>query len=178
MIPKGVSRFSDQILFQESANYRFLPMTKDDLPLLRRWLVMPHVMKWWGAPGQQFKLVSDDLAQPDMDQYVVADGDRPFAYLQCYDLTAWPDVAFGDQPRGTRAIDQFIGEPDMVDRGHGSAFIRLFTDRLLADGVPRVLTDPDPANARAIRAYEKAGFRGQRIVDTLEGSALVMVRPA
>ena len=62
-------------------------------------------------------------------------------------------------PFGTRGIDQFIGDPDMIGRAHGSAFIRQFTDGLLTAGTPRVLTDPDPANARAIRAYEKAGFR-------------------
>jgi aminoglycoside 6'-N-acetyltransferase len=66
----------------------------------------------------------------------------------------------------------------MVDQGHGSAFIRAFIDRLLAAGAPRVITDPDPANARAIRAYEKAGFRRDRLVDTPDGVALLMVRNA
>jgi aminoglycoside 6'-N-acetyltransferase len=66
----------------------------------------------------------------------------------------------------------------MVDRGHGSAFIRTFIDRLLAAGAPRVITDPDPANGRAIRAYEKAGFRRQHLVDTPDGTALLMVRDA
>ena len=47
----------------------------------------------------------------------------------------------------------------MIGHGHGSAFIRAFIERLLATGTPRVVIDPDPANARAIRAYEKAGFR-------------------
>ena len=64
----------------------------------------------------------------------------------------------------------------MVDRGHGSAFIRTFIDRLLVSGAPRVITDPDPANARAIRAYEKAGLRRDRLVDTPDGEALLMVR--
>ena len=64
----------------------------------------------------------------------------------------------------------------MIGRGHGSAFIRHFADRLLAIGTPRVVIDPDPANARAIRAYEKAGFRRERIVDTPDGPALLMVR--
>ena len=50
-----------------------------------------------------------------------------FGYLQCYDLTAW-NSGFGDHPRGTRGIDLFIGEPDMIERGHGSAFIRAFVD--------------------------------------------------
>ena len=66
----------------------------------------------------------------------------------------------------------------MVDRGHGSAFIRTFIDRLLAAGAPRVITDPDPANGRAIRAYEKAGFCRQHLVDTPDGTALLMVRDA
>ena len=64
----------------------------------------------------------------------------------------------------------------MIERGHGSAFIRMFIDDLLAAGAPRVLTDPDPANARAIRAYEKAGLRRARIVHTSERPALLMVR--
>src|SRR6266446_4555981 len=73
------------------------------------------------------------------------------------------------------AMDQFIGELDMIDRGHGSAFIRSFIDRLLAGGASRVITDPDPANARAIRAYEKAGFCRDRLVETPGGAALLMV---
>ena len=98
-----------------------------------------------------------------------------FAYLQCYNLGVW-DGGFGPQPEGARGLDQFIGEADMLGRGHGSAFIRAFADRLLASGTPRVVTDPDPANKRAIRAYEKAGFCRERIVDTPDGPALLMVR--
>jgi len=64
----------------------------------------------------------------------------------------------------------------MLGCGHGSAFIRAFVEGLLSDGTPRVLTDPDPANARAVRAYEKAGFRRQREVDTPDGRALLMIR--
>jgi len=160
------------------APYQFRAMAADDLPMVRRWLTAPHVAQWWGDASEQFTLVSGDLDHPGMDQFIVAKDGRPFGYLQCYDLTTWPDAAFGQQPQGTRAIDQFIGERDMIDRGHGSAFIRAFVDGLLATGTPRVLTDPDPANARAIRAYEKAGFCADRVVNTLDGSALLMVRAA
>jgi aminoglycoside 6'-N-acetyltransferase len=155
--------------------YEFRPMTVDDLPLIRRWLGEPHVVRWWGRADEQFDLVSADLDEPAMNQFIVSREGRPFAYLQCYNPGAWNGAGFGRQPTGTRGIDQLIGEPDMLDRGHGSAFIRCFTERLLKEGTPRVVTDPDPANARAIRAYEKAGFKKDRMVDTPDGRTLLMV---
>src|SRR6266581_2474337 len=158
--------------------YRFQPMTADDLSLVRRWLTRAHVTEWWGDPAEQLTLVSGDLDEPAMDQYIVVKDDRAFAYLQCYPQAAWPENGLGLHPNGTRGIDQFIGEADMVGCGHGSGFIRAFTDRLLAAGTPQVITDPDPVNARAVRAYEKAGFRKEREVDTPDGRALLMVRNA
>jgi aminoglycoside 6'-N-acetyltransferase len=106
---------------------------------------------------------------------VVSTTGADFGYIQCYDLTAW-NSGFGTHPKGTRGIDLFIGEPDMIERGHGSAFIRCFVDGRLQNGVPRIVTDPDPANQRAVRAYAKAGFEKAGMVDTPGGAALLMVR--
>jgi aminoglycoside 6'-N-acetyltransferase len=158
--------------------YQFRPMSVADLPMVRRWLEAPHVAQWWRDPDAQFALVSEDLDHSAMDQFVVTADDRPFAYLQCYDPTAWSNNGLGTHPLGTRGIDQFIGEPDMIDRGHGSALIRSFVDGLLKNGTPRVVTDPDPENFRAVRAYEKAGFQKVSLVDTPDGRALLMVRNA
>jgi aminoglycoside 6'-N-acetyltransferase len=66
----------------------------------------------------------------------------------------------------------------VIGRGHGSALIRCFVDNLLQKGAPRIVTDPDPANSRALRAYEKAGFEIDRMVTTPDGPALLMVRSA
>ena len=155
--------------------YIFRPMTAADLPLIRRWLALPHVRQWWGDPQEQYTLVSGDLDEPAMDQFVVSFAGNPFGYLQCYDLTAW-NSGFGQQPPGTRGIDLFIGEADMIERGHGSALIRAFADGRLRQGAPRMVTDPDPGNLRAVRAYEKAGFEQDRMVETPDGPALLMVR--
>jgi len=152
--------------------YVFRPMRPADLPLVRRWLDLPHVREWWGDPAEQYALVSGDLDEPAMDQYIVEANGEAFAYLQCYGLTAW-NCGFGEQPAGTRGIDLFIGQPAMI--GHGSALIACFVKDRLRNGVPRIVTDPDPANARAIRAYEKAGFTGQCLVETPDGPALLMV---
>ena len=156
-------------------DYAFHPMSPGDLPLIRRWLELPEVVRWWGKPDEQYELVSGDLDHPDMDQFIVALSDHPFGYIQCYALGAW-NQGLGSHPSGTRGIDQFIGVSDMVGCGHGSGFIRQFSDRLLASGIPRVVTDPDPENGRAVRACIKAGFQGDRVVETPDGPALLMVR--
>jgi len=156
--------------------YTFHPMTPDHLPMIRRWLQAPEVARWWGQPDEQYALVSGDLDHPDMDQFIVAASDLPFGYIQCYALSAW-NQGFGPQPEATRGIDQFIGEPDMIGRGHGSGFIRQFADGLLASGIPRIVTDPDPDNARAVRASAKAGFQGDRVVETPDGPALLVRNP-
>jgi aminoglycoside 6'-N-acetyltransferase len=63
----------------------------------------------------------------------------------------------------------------MVGLGHGSAFVRAHCERLFAAGAPAVGTDPHPDNARAIRAYEKAGFRAVTgPVETRWGRAILM----
>ena len=89
----------------------------------------------------------------------------------------WNPHPFAYLPTGARGIDQYIGEPDMLGRGHGSAFVRAHCDRLLDAGAPAIGTDPHPDNKRAIRAYEKAGFAvAGGPLDTRWGRAILMER--
>src|SRR5437588_10587088 len=149
-------------------NYVFRPVAVSDLATVRCWLETPEVVRWWGEPDEQYQLVSGDLDHPDMDQFIVSLDGHPFGYIQCYALGTW-NGGLGAHPAKTRGIDQFIGVPNMIGRDHGSSFIRQFVDGLLKSGTPRVVTDPDPDNGRAVRAYEKAGFEKDRLVDAPDG---------
>ena len=155
--------------------YDFRPMTLADMPMARRWLETPEVRRWWGDADEQAATLEGDIDDPRMTMWIVSYRGRPFAYIQDYDPTAWAMHHFGDLPKGSRGIDQFIGEPDMLNRGHGSAFIRAHIDRLIAAGAPVVGTDPDPKNARAIRAYEKAGFIAAREALDWQGEAVLLM---
>ena len=157
-------------------SYGFRTMTRDDLPMARRWLETPEVRLWWRDPDGEVGLSEEDLDDPAMAMWIVSVEGRPFATIQDYDPHAWAGHHFGDLPPGSRGVDQFIGEPRMIGRGHGSAFVRAHADQLFAQGAPAVGTDPDPDNARAIRAYAKAGFVAGRIQDTESGLLLLMTR--
>lgn len=153
--------------------YAFRPVGAADLPLLRRWREAPHVIQWWGAP--EVEPAEEMLADRRVAMWIVEHDGRPIAYAQDYCPHDWENHPFARLPAGARGIDQYIGDPDMVGRGHGSAFVRLHVARLFAAGAPAIGTDPHPDNGRAIRAYEKAGFR--RVsgpLDTRWGRAVLM----
>ena len=156
--------------------FSFLPLAEADLPLIARWLDAPHVREWWGDPQAELANITAHLDDPQVDPYRVDLADRPIAYLQCYRVWPNPPAAFRDQPCGACGIDLFIGEPDCLGRGLGRAMIRQFVAWLFAvTDAPCVIIDPDPANRRAIRSYEKAAFRHLRPAVTPCGPAALMV---
>lgn len=89
--------------------YSFRPATAGDLPRLRRWLSAPEVARWWGDPRDQLKLLRADLNEPRMTMRIVSLRGRAFAYAQDYEVQAWPQAHLMHLPRGSRAIDSFIG---------------------------------------------------------------------
>ena len=155
--------------------YSFRDARPDDMPLLRGWLRTPEVARWWGDPSEQAAMLEGDLSEPGMEMRIVSLDAKPFAYAQDYAVDRWPQPHFAGLPPGSRAIDSFIGEPEMIGRGHGSAYLRLLAARLRGEGAPVVAIDPAADNIRARRAYEKAGFVGDRIVETGAGLAVLMI---
>jgi aminoglycoside 6'-N-acetyltransferase len=158
-----------------SPPYSFRPASADDLPRLRRWLSVPEVTRWWGNPREQLELLRADLNEPRMTMRIVSFRGRAFAYVQDYEVHAWPQAHLAHLPQRSRAIDSFIGVSSMIGRGHGRAYLRLLAEGLCAEGAPLVAIDPAIDNLRARRAYEKAGFRIEAPVATEAGPAVLMV---
>ena len=113
-----------------------------------------------------------------VEPFIVEFEGRPIAYIQSYDPHLEDNHPYQDQPTGALGIDQFIGESDLVGVGHGSRFVAAFAELLFREGAPRVFLDPHPSNARAIRAYEKAGFAAFDTRTSIYGPALMMARDA
>ena len=151
-----------------TAEYRFVPITPEDYPMLRGWLSQPHIDGWWGPPDHEIALIEGDRAARKTDMRIVW-ADRPFAYVQDWDVHQEGVPQFADQPRGTRAMDTFLGDPAYLGQGHAARYLRARALQLLAAGAPVVGVDPDPANLRAIAAYERAGFAGDRVVPCEDG---------
>lgn len=160
------------------ARYTFRDLTPRDLPMVARWLAEPHLKEWWGDPAEAIEEIEAAIDDISTEPLIVELDGRPIAYLQNYDPHLEDGHPYQDQPTGTLGLDMSIGDPALVGMGHGSAIIRQFAAQLFDEGAPRLIIDPDPANGRAIRAYEKAGFRPFDTRTTQYGPALMMALDA
>jgi aminoglycoside 6'-N-acetyltransferase len=156
----------------------FRPVTEADLGIISGWLATPHVARWWGDVDEELTDIRGHMTSPTVQPFVILMDGRPVGYIQSYDIHGEHDHPYQDQPPGTVGIDLSIGEAALIGKGHGPRIIDAFVHRLFDEGTPRVVIDPDPANAQAIRAYEKAGFREFDRRTTIYGPAVMMARDA
>jgi aminoglycoside 6'-N-acetyltransferase len=163
----------------DAHHYGFRPVTKTDLPLLARWLAEPHVAKWWDdSVDEALKSIEGHIDSISVEPFIVELNGKPIGYIQSYDPHLEDGHPYQDQPTGTLGIDQFIGVPELIGKGHGPRLIEAFVELLFEEGAIRVIIDPDPANAAAIRAYEKARFESFDTRHSEYGPALMMARNA
>ena len=76
---------------------------------------------------------------------------------------------------GSIGIDQFIGAEECINRGIGTKAIQMFVEMIMRERKPTsIILDPSPENKRAIRCYEKAGFKHYETKAGEEGLAYMM----
>jgi aminoglycoside 6'-N-acetyltransferase len=126
--------------------------TAADTDRLREILTEPSVARWWGAARPDYD-VADDWLAADEDTAV---------YAIEFDGALVGSIQFAEEtdPDYRHAgIDLFLATA-WQDRGLGTDAIRTVA-RYLFDvrGHHRLTIDPSAANERAIRAYERVGFR-------------------
>ncbi|WP_256080553.1 GNAT family N-acetyltransferase [Massilia sp. YIM B04103] len=162
--------------------FTFRRLHPADMPLLHDWLNRPHIRAWWDEPGT-LEQVSDtfmELTGEDADTlgYIALLDGEPAGFIQSYVVMGsgggwWED----ETDPGARGIDLFLADGERLGQGLGSALLDDFCTLLFSDpAVSKVQADPTPANGRAIRSYQRAGFRDCGEVVTPDGPARLMVR--
>ncbi len=125
------------------------PLTVEDVDALAEIVTLPGVREWWG-PADDPEKTREDLRM---------DGDA-FAVEAGGELAGWLAFTEENEPGYRSAGVDIILAPGFQDRGLGPAALRLAIAWLIqARGHRRLTIDPAAANARAIAAYERVGFR-------------------
>jgi aminoglycoside 6'-N-acetyltransferase len=127
------------------------PATTEDVPELARIRATPEVQSRWRGGDDMVSSVSDDLAQTDVETFVIEHGGRIVGAIQWHAETE-PDYRHA-------GIDIYV-DPAEHGRGIGTDAVRTLARHLIVDhGHHRLVIDPAADNAAAIRAYSKVGFR-------------------
>ena len=153
--------------------YSFRSLREKDFPVLLEWLSRPHVKEWWDDGDDTLeKVAAHYSADPDETR-------RFLLFRQTHEVqTAVVPVGYFQyymQPRGVVGIDQFLAERTLLNQGIGTLVIRQFIELIKARENPRcIIVDPELRNRRAIRCYEKMGFRYVGIIKRAEGTLCMM----
>lgn len=143
------------------------PATDADLDMLVGWFADPGVYACWdGAPKTPAQVVREGYTgddRPATEPFIVEAAGEPIGYIQ---------YCPGASSCG---IDLFL-VPTARGRGLGPDAARALIRYLLQErGWRRVTVDPAADNARAIRAWAKAGFVYERDwPDHPDGAAVLM----
>ena len=111
----------------------FRRVTRDDFPLIGRWLAEPHVARWWNHEFTPEAVERDfgpsvDGAEPSEDHLVLLDG-YPIGLVQYSRYEDYPEYLAElaphlDVPAHAVSIDYLIGDPRQIGRGLGSRLSR------------------------------------------------------
>jgi len=148
------------MLFQ-SGSLAVRRLVEADVPLLTKWMSDPRVLQYFGGLNDVHDeaKIRADCFDDDVDIRCMFELDgRPIGYIQFCPST---DSNYGFAPSDNMwGIDLYIGEPELWNKGIGTQLLRASAEYLLSSGRASVVTiDPLIYNTRAVRSYEKAGFR-------------------
>ena len=139
------------------------PLRAEDAPLLYGWLTDPRILEYYEGRDAS---VSEAWIQrhfyeeeeADMERHILEYDQVPIGYMQCY-VAGRAEYEYEGTEERIYAMDQWIA-PEYWNQGNGRRLISLALDTLIEErGAQVVLLDPHVDNPRAIRCYERCGFR-------------------
>lgn len=156
--------------------FNFKPLKKSDLPQLFQWLSLPHVVAWWREQKDWNvfeKKYGHYIEIDEVGPFFIFHEQKPIGYIS-WNETASDPIRTESYPQGTYGFDMFIADLDYVGKGYGPQIIKQFIKEILVPkNAVKVIIDPEIINTRAIRAYEKAGFKKTKIVQATDGTQQV-----
>lgn len=144
-------------------------LVEADFPLLRSWLLQPHVRRWWNhetspeAVDRDFGPVARG-EEPSEDLLVLEDG-TPVGLVQRSRYGDYPEYLAELAPvlpvsPEAVSVDYLVGDLARCGHGLGPRIIAAVVAATWADypAAPAVVVPVNAANRNSWRALEKAGF--------------------
>ena len=152
----------------------FRPLEFADCPLLTRWLMEPHVRRFYQREPITLAEVEAEYGptirgeEPSLS-HIAASAGAPFGYIQCYANMAYPDYAETIGVDHGISVDLYVGEPACVGRGFGRAMLAGYLAQVAFAAYPDedlAYIAHEPDNLAALACSRAVGFKPlRRIVE-------------
>ncbi|QED46707.1 GNAT family N-acetyltransferase [Cytobacillus dafuensis] len=146
-------------------------LEKKDNYLLAKWLSDPKVLEFYEGRDNPFDLekVNTEFYNPndDVNGCIIEFEGVDIGYIQYYELDDETREKYG-YSKNTEVIygiDQFIGEPAYWNKGIGTILVHSMVEYLIIEKhADFVVMDPQVCNERALKCYEKCGFKKVKLL--------------
>ncbi|MGH9709060.1 MAG: GNAT family N-acetyltransferase, partial [Candidatus Acidiferrales bacterium] len=165
----------DNLIERDDLSFRLMQDDVGDYDLMSKWLTDPRVLEFY--EGRDSPLSREEVAKKYAPRILRSEGVTPcfllhrgtvIGYLQYEPIIEETRASYAlsdEDIADTYGMDLFIGEPDCWGHAIGTQAVSLFLKYLFEIRAARkVVIDPHVDNFRAIRCYEKCGFRCVKIL--------------
>ncbi len=151
----------------KNEDIRIRNLEENDFPLMLKWLSDSRVLEYYGGRDKYYNLESikehyTEKWKSEVIRVIIEYNNIPVGYGQIYKMydELYEDYLYPKTEEIVYGMDQFIGEPEYWSRGIGTKYIKTIFEFLRKErNADAVILDPHKNNPRAIRCYEKAGFK-------------------
>ncbi len=150
-------------------------LEEKDNYLLAKWLSDPFVLEFYEGRDNPFNLerVNQVFYDPEDDEVkcIIEFEGKEIGYIQFYLIDDASRKVYGYQMNHERiyGIDQFIGEVEYWNKGIGSQLVTSMVNYLVEQQqADKVVMEPHVQNLRALKCYEKCGFKKIRLLPKQE----------
>ena len=167
------------VLIQPSApEVHLVGLRPSDRTLVGRWLREPGVQRWWGNAGVAEAEIALALDSESAICRLICLGEQPIGYAHALDTANLSERMPVAIPPGSFECDLFIGVEAHRGQGHGQRALELLVEEVFATTLAVACSIVvSIRNERAVRAYERAGFRWVQVQpDPVSGPSWIMLR--
>ncbi|TKC16350.1 GNAT family N-acetyltransferase [Robertmurraya kyonggiensis] len=147
----------------------------EDNLLLVKWLSDPRVLEFYEGRDNPFDIEQVNKTfyerENGLARCIVEFENVEIGYIQFYLVDEEERKVYGydEVPDVIYGMDQFIGETEYWNRGIGTLLVKSTLEFLVEEKqANRVVMDPQTWNERALRCYEKCGFKKVKLLPKRE----------
>ncbi|MGH1285940.1 GNAT family N-acetyltransferase [Bacillus toyonensis] len=144
---------------------------EDDAPIISKWLTDPEVLQYYEGrdnPQSVEKVLNHFIHNPSSNEKrcLIEFDEVPIGYIQMYQVDSeWKALYGYEKSHHVWGMDQFIGEPTFWGKGIGTKLVQAAITYIVENvGAEAIAMDPKVSNKRAIKCYEKCGFKKMKIL--------------